>query len=161
MNVNGVEYAVLSATHASMWLGWKARDARQRLQQRDQGRTSLHEQWLTVRGRVMCARGEWTFVDSCLMESEAAALAQWLGTRPWPNESTLKFLEPCLEFIAGGTRANRMVLRVRFRAEAAPPWIQGPDAQWREGWTIELNVTENDLASFAATVRRLIGIPGS
>ncbi len=137
-------------------LGWKPRDARMSADRKRHRKGDLR--WLRVHGDIRCERGNWTFMDECLTEPEGATLIQWLGQRPWPDGADLDdFIEPCLAFGARGVRDGRMILQVKFAAEASPPWLRDePNDVWWRGWTLEMAVQEHQLQGFAAGLHRLL-----
>lgn len=154
MSGKPVKCASLDAGHGKrLSIGWKPRDTRGRSVRRG----NVDDNWLKVHGSASCDRGRWEFVDACLTEQEALELVDWLSRRPWPQNSELRFTEPCLRFIAQGASPNRLRFAVCFIGEVAPPWIRGErEAVWETGWTIEYAVTDEQLCAFAAELRGLL-----
>jgi hypothetical protein len=154
MAAKPVKFACIDAGHPNLLcLGWKPRDTRGRAAR--QGR--MDDNWLKVHGRAACNRGRWEFVDACLTEHEAAELVGWLSQRPWPQESEIRFTEPCLGFKAQGIGPDSLRFAACFRGEIAPPWIGGDEeAVWHTGWTIEYAVTDQQLRAFAAELHGLL-----
>lgn len=151
-----IQFATLrSDDGAEVALGWKPRDARQRLgREVDWG----NDPWLRVHGRVRCAEGEWSFADPALIEHEARVLADFLDLRPWPTPRTLEFTEPCLTFTAQNEQNGVFILDIRFRAEAAPDWLRDDDhAYWHVGFTLTLCVKDVDLRAFTKQLREMLG----
>ncbi|MCW5764794.1 MAG: hypothetical protein KIT68_02320 [Phycisphaeraceae bacterium] len=136
-------------------LGWRPRDARQRLARRVGWGD---ESWLRVHGEVKGPDGNWSFSDPAMIEHEARDLADFLDVRPWSCPRKFECIEPCLAFVAKVEEGGVFALGIRFRAEAAPPWIWGTDAQWTEGYTLEMQVADRELRQFTAGVRRLLGL---
>jgi len=92
--------------------------------------------WLLVRGRVICAEGEWAFEDACLTTSEAEQLGDWLRAAArgevspsTPSEDGSVFPDICFtdpDIALGVAEFDRALVRLRihFSLAAAPPWAE-------------------------------------
>lgn len=140
----------LSERGQSCELGWRPLKPASAAGERDY-------RWLKVAGRIRTDDGEWCFVDESLTERESRDLVLWLRRRPWPTQSSLDFIEPCLEFHARGERDGRLLIAITFRGEVSPPWIQGDaDRVWGEGYTVEWLVSHAALSQFADGLAALV-----
>ncbi len=90
--------------------------------------------WLVFAVEVRDPRGDWAFEDPCLTVLEAEQFATWLRhlaahqvpLSPVGQDQrvrpTLLFTEPNLALSAGSAADGRVVVRVHFDYESAPPW---------------------------------------
>ncbi len=117
------------------------------------------DQWLVVGGAVDLGDRSWSFSHPCLLIGEARELAAWLhavaeggvepgGSAAGPDGgSSLEFLEPLLAFSATARTGDDLVVRVRFTAEAAPPWLR--EDPLSVGCAVELRLTADRLRAVA------------
>jgi hypothetical protein len=112
--------------------------------------------WLTIEGAVERIDDRWSFVDPCLLTSEAAQLVQWLRALP-ESPAQLDFVEPLLCFRRGMTD-DPWTFDVTLRAEAVPD-SAGGEARWTDGISLRITTSaaqrdhfvrllESDLAKF-------------
>lgn len=151
-----VEFAHLDGQGNSRFsLGWRPRDARQRLAAPvDWG----GDPWLQVHGEVTSPEASWSFVDPAMTEHEARDLGEFLDLRPWTGPRVLAFTEPCLAFTAVREASDVFTLAIRFREECAPPRGRGAGIQTGEAFTLTLDVTDATLRQFVRRVRGMLGI---
>ena len=151
-----VQFAHLEGLGGSrISLGWRPRDARQRLS-RDVDWTG--DPWLQVHGEITSPQTSWSFVDPALTEHEARDLADFLDLRPWSAPRVFECTEPCLAFTAVRETASVFTIEVRFRFECAPRLVRGDDAQHDGALTIALAVTDAALRDFTRCVRGMLGM---
>lgn len=98
----------------------------------------MDSNWLTIEGWVERIDDRWSFVDPCLLTSEAAQLVQWLRALP-ESPAQIDFVEPLLCFRRGMTD-DPWMFEVNLRAEAVPESVGG-EARWTDG--ISLLITTN------------------
>lgn len=87
--------------------------------------------WLIIAGTIRAGNRRWIFRDACLTASEAPGISAWLRSVAADEiepstldpelgwSPSLTFLEPNLAFSVAP--ADRLVVRVHFSLESAPP----------------------------------------
>ncbi|MCU7722513.1 hypothetical protein ODJ79_02180 [Actinoplanes sp. KI2] len=118
------------------------------------------DRWLVIGGAVEIRDQAWSFTDPCLLIEEAHELADWLRTAAaGRGEPSLSFMEPALGFAIAGRSDTEVVLRVRFTAEAAPPWLRADNPHSAQ-CTAELRLRPAQLlAAATAWSRELEALP--
>ncbi|MDX9910378.1 MAG: hypothetical protein RBS39_00960 [Phycisphaerales bacterium] len=103
--------------------------------------------WLVIEGRVESERGDWTFVDPCLLTRELESLISWLRALATPLSSEIGFTEPLLRFTIPDP--GEWVTQLTLRAEALPKSLFTNEMQWGEGITLSLMSTRSQRDWFA------------
>ena len=126
------------------------------------GTGAWDDQWLIVSGTVDLGDRTWSFEDPCLLVGEARELATWLHEVAAGQDggSSLSFPEPVLGLSVTAPAGDEVVVRIRFTAEAAPPWLRDDDPHSVEH-AVEVRLRADQLRGAAdAWVRELDALPG-
>lgn len=156
MPAPGVQFGHLKGLDGSrISLGWRPRDARQRL---SRGVDWTGDPWLQVHGEITSPQTRWSFVDPALTEHEARDLADFLDLRPWSAPRVFECTEPCLAFTAVRETAGVFTIAATFRFECAPRPNRVDEVHEDGASTLTLGVTDAALRNFTRSVRGMLGI---
>jgi hypothetical protein len=108
--------------------------------------------WLVINGKVTAGGQSWRFVEPCVTTFELEALAGWLEDIREDDPDEFTFTEPDLAFFY--SPGPPPVLRIRFAAGSAPPWLEPDDRA--AGQTVEFPMSGDEGVRMAEGVRAML-----